>query len=411
MGYKTFLYVNSEDNQKKMHFALFFIVGYIVASPFYFFPSGTPQIADMFVALGMLLCFMATIWTSPTFTIRHTYFLALAFALYTFLINTIYFIYLNDQYFLLSSFYYVYNVSMFIFISYVIRRDTERALKYIYIATAVIVVLQVLYLVIDPSMRGPRATGSFINPNQLSYWSWFCAAIIVVLKIKRGFTVLDLFLLLCIGYIQTMSLSKAGIICYLLILATLPFSSVLPRHYKLLFLSAIAAIGLFSVINLSASLQTLEDYENLNRAMLRLEDIGNEVDDSAEGRGYSRIYKNPEYLFFGAGEGGYYRFRTFSKALELHSGVGTILFSYGIIGMFLFLFLLYSVILRNDRYVFFLIGVVLLYGLVHQNIRFTHFWVFLGVCDGMRHLLLRDKNRKKMDKAIEIAQAQRLSQT
>ena len=358
---------------------------YVLASPFYIFTSGMPQPADMFIALSILIYGAYTLLKNSKISLSKTYAIACAFAAYTFIINFIHFVFIKDITFFLSSLYYIYNVLIFLLFSSIIKKYQDQAVNWIYVATAFAIILQVVLLIIDPSYRGPRATGTFINPNQLAYWSWYCAAILVALKINKGIKLYDVALLFCIGYIQTMSLSKAGIICFILILLTVPFSSALPRKYKVFLILSATLITIFAIFSLPTMLEKIHQYERIDAAVNRLNNIGKEGDDSAHGRGYTRVLENPHYMIIGAGEGGYFRFGDISKNLELHSGVGTLIFCYGIIGAGLFFLLLYNVQRRNYAYIFILFCLVLLYGIVHQNIRFTHFWVFLGICEGMRY--------------------------
>ena len=102
-----------------------------------------------------------------------------------------------------------------------------------------------------------------------------------------------------------------------------------------------------------------------------------DADDTLAGRGYDRIWNNAEYIIFGAGEGAVYRFDTFLGG-EIHSSVGTLLFSYGILGLLLFLYALGRLGIQ-DRVCIKYILVILIYGLAHQGLRSTHFWIFLGL--------------------------------
>jgi hypothetical protein len=363
---------------------LFFAFAFLLTGPFQFMPNGMPQFSDIIMAVGLLLCFVVNIVRHRTMKISKTYLIALTFAAYTSTINMTYFIFLKDFSFFLGSLYYIYNASVFIFFSFLIRKKPDRAIACVYVGIVITILFQTLYLSVDPQFRGVRAIGTFANPNQLAYWSWLCVVSLIMLKINKGLNLFDVFLILCLGFIESMALSKAGIICYLLVLGSLPFTKLLPGslRYTLLAVTAIATIfSSFSLLNVS---DEIESNEHIRKAVSRLENIGEESDDSAQGRGYNRILDNPEYLLIGAGEGGYNRFHDTAIPLELHSTIGTLIFSYGIPGLGIFLFLLYSIGRNNNPYVFFLLALVIVYGVVHQNIRFTHFWIFLGICDGMK---------------------------
>ena len=149
------------------------------------------------------------------------------------------------------------------------------------------------------------------------------------------------------AYLVALSLSKAAILSYFLLLA-IHFS----RSLWLLILAAVAIAILYFAIG---------DADIVGDVVNRLQNIGKQRDDSLEGRGYTRIWVYPQHLLLGAGEFGWGRFKDVTS--ELHSTLGTILFSYGSIGLVLFSLILW----RLFRFV----------GLAHQPTdRSRHFFLF-----------------------------------
>ena len=140
---------------------------------------------------------------------------------------------------------------------------------------------------------------------------------------------------------------------------------------KLLFIGLLA---------LAPAYLALENTMMLERISYRLQDIGQQQDDNLYARGYIRIWYYPEYIVVGAGEGALYRFAENSDPdHELHSTVGTILFSYGVIGLITFgaaILCLYRMS-TDGRFLYLLPP--LLYGLTHQGLRFSFFWLLLSV--------------------------------
>jgi hypothetical protein len=125
-----------------------------------------------------------------------------------------------------------------------------------------------------------------------------------------------------------------------------------------------------------SNLQTVSAIEyRYERALQR----GNEL----EVRGYDRIWKYPQYVLAGAGEGDYDRFEA---ERELHSSFGTMLFSYGVVGLVLFLAVLYQSLRSTPLLVKIYVLSVLLYGLTHQGLRFSWFWMLLGIAAGIGSL-------------------------
>src|SRR5690606_25026545 len=67
-------------------------------------------------------------------------------------------------------------------------------------------------------------------------------------------------------------------------------------------------------------------------------------------RGYERLWEYPQYLIYGAGEGAHWRFmdvlyaeRSIGGGREIHSGLASVLFSYGIFGFALFAGFIYAI--------------------------------------------------------------------
>jgi hypothetical protein len=117
----------------------------------------------------------------------------------------------------------------------------------------------------------------------------------------------------------------------------------------------------------------------VDRATGRFETTADEDSGvSLAGRGYDRIWNHKEHWIVGAGEGAYTRFKSDIGSHELHSSLGTLFFSYGIVGTSLFasfgFILLRGAGLRGVLQVI----PAALYGLTHQGLRFTLLWVLLA---------------------------------
>src|SRR5699024_5619884 len=94
-------------------------------------------------------------------------------------------------------------------------------------------------------------------------------------------------------------------------------------------------------------------------------------------RGYNRLIEYPEYWFFGAGEGAY--LQRFGINMEFHSWLGNSQVSYGIIGVLLFLKLLYLSIKKNNFHELYILVSVLVYGITHNEIRNSLLWILLSI--------------------------------
>ena len=183
--------------------------------------------------------------------------------------------------------------------------------------------------------------------------------------------------ILGLGVVAAQSLSKAAMISFIvLVLAALWYQGMSAR------LKLVTAVGLViggAVISGMYTSPSIRSNSVVERVAARFESIGKDADDSAEQRGYDRIWLYPEYLLYGAGEGAEERFgETAGGDIEMHSTFGTVLFSYGIFGFGLFLLFLWIIFRRAPHRQLVYFAPICLYGLTHQGLRFSLMWVFLG---------------------------------
>ena len=349
-------------------------ISYLLLSPFYVFYSGMPQPADMVLVLGLFpMVILSALLPDPK--LDSAYLLGGAFAILTFVVNLTYYAFTLDTLFLLSSAFYIFNFLAFCFVIFLFRRAPYTMNQATYICVAIITVMQFLYvLFLDSS--GPRHTGTFNNPNQLAYWSLLMACILIVLKRSSSLNLFDMALFSMLAFVQAEALSKAGLITFGLVVVFMAFSPVANKRLKALFMLGLAALIITKVTAPGEISILITNADSIEAVSNRLSKIGDDRDDSARVRGYSRLIDYPQYLIAGAGEGAHYRF---NARQELHSGIATILFSYGIIGFTLFFTFLAMVFRRLPIYYGALLIPIILYGLTHQNFRNTGFWVFLAL--------------------------------
>jgi len=93
-------------------------------------------------------------------------------------------------------------------------------------------------------------------------------------------------------------------------------------------------------------------------------------------RGYDRMFKYPQYLIYGAGEGAFHRF---NARLEIHSMIGTIWFCYGLIGLGIWLVVL-TITVRNAHAIELIgLGCVLLMTMFHHGLRNPLLWIYISL--------------------------------
>lgn len=376
-----------------------------MASPFYLVPSGLPQIADFILIAAALPVAGLLLVTSKH--INAVYLTGILFVALTVSINAVHFTFNHDLQYIKSSFYYIYNLLVFVFIAHLFSRDPDTLHNTSALLIYAIALIQLFFIIVFPQDTALRETGTFNNPNQFSYWSLLSVTMLAFLRRKTGFKLTDYIAMSLFGFFQILSLSKAGILSYLLMLAIFFFSPLVTQKSRL-FLLCLMIVGGLIMANLPLSKEIYSQIHTslkIEQAIDRIEDIGSEADDTLSGRGYDRLFKYPVFNILGAGEGGYSHFQNNIHQGEIHSGLATILFSYGILGLFLFLFFLHMVFRGHPWHLILLVVPVLLYGLTHQNVRFTHFWVLLGIVYATRQSGSKNAQSPRLHLLPESGQA------
>jgi len=151
---------------------------------------------------------------------------------------------------------------------------------------------------------------------------------------------------------------------------------------KLVMVIIIMSYTLFQIAFLNNITFFIDNIEVLNQVSSRIDGIKND-DGVIEERGYQRVLSYPQYIIYGAGEGAHWRYAgkldPSAGNRELHSGLATILMSYGFFGFILFATFIFTIFQRAPWLLWFTLAAVMAYGITHQHIRFTAFWVYLGI--------------------------------
>ena len=362
---------------------------YLMLSPLYIFGKGLPQPADYLIFLFGYPSLMLAIIKHHG-PVSKVFLFGALFAVLTMAVNLIHFTFLPNDRLLKHSVYYAFNFCAFLYTLTIFRQSPEVMNRLTYIAVAAAVVFQTFYAPFFGGIDLFRNTGTFNNPNQLAYWALLSMAILVILKRDRPFTLLDLALFGMLYYLQTLSLSKAGLIVSALMAPLILFVPNMPGTGRMIGLFAILAFLVTQAMDPETLQRRLTQIDQFTAVVNRIENIGQEGDDSAAGRGYDRLIKYPQYLIFGAGEGAFFRFGI--GAQEIHSGIATLIFCYGITGAVFFFLFLYATFRKLPTQYGLLLMMVFLFGIPHQNIRFTYFWVFLALAH--THHMFVERERK-----------------
>ena len=215
--------------------------------------------------------------------------------------------------------------------------------------------------------EGSRPVGTFNSPNQLGYFALLVvvACLLTVAGRTPGRLRIAAYLAIPIAlFLIVVSGTRAAIVGVAMLALSAAVRAGI-RPVLLVPLAVAAAVLVMPAADVA--------HEVMNRP------AGTE-DDGAGARGYDRLTNYPQWpLTVGAGEGDYGRHESDAGTHEIHSGVATIVFSYGIPGVVLFLRFLWPYgrrALRNGNvYLLALVG----YNLFHQGLRFRGLWVVMGL--------------------------------
>jgi hypothetical protein len=351
---------------------------YFVTSIFYVFPSGNPQPADFLLLLTIVTTLLVVWRRLPG---EQVLYIALGlFVGWVVLVNVVWYFVHPDFLFLKKTSFYLYNVLVILFVVSAGYHDWQRLKVVIWWSCVIALVAQLVYIEFFYVAVGRRATGTFNNPNQLGYWALLVMACLGVVKERSPLGIVDILALGVGSYIVMLSLSKAASISGMLLVLLIILFCKCQRPAGLLLAAAVIFGVLFQVVSggLVERFMSLEPVANLDH---RLSTIGKSEDDNLMHRGYVRLFQNPQYLAFGAGEGGFERLTQDAEkqGKEFHSTLGTILMSYGLVGLVSFGLLLFVIFARAPLASIAYLGPVMLFSITHVGIRFSIFWVFLGI--------------------------------
>lgn len=350
------------------HPVLFVWACYVVLIPFYVVSGGLPQPGDALIVPLIPMALVGWNGRLPRDTLRAVRWLAW-FTFWVVLVNLAWALILwKWGLSLLFPLYYIYNGLFFLSAVVLYQRFGDAFLRLTLYLVYLTVVFQCLASFVMIGTAG-RSKLFFSNPNQLGYYALLAGCIIALTHARLKISLVQSSVMLaCCAYLALLSTSRSSVAGVLLLVALLTLSN--PR---VIVVTALLA-GLLAVVETPAttSIDKLQSRVSEDRYVGR---------SFFEERGYDRIYNNPIHVVLGAGEGNPARFAetTMLGAAEIHSSIGTLIFSYGIIGCLLFA----AYVRRMLRGVSFRTGLMLLppalYSMAHQGLRFTMLWVMLAL--------------------------------
>ena len=364
----------------------------IVASILYVFPAGTPQPGDVLLAITIVVTILLANYTLPA--LPKLYIPLSLFLVWVILVNSVWFILIGDYIFLRKTSFYIYNAAIMLFIVSLGVHDYERLRKVVYWSCIIALLTELVYLEFVYMAAKMRSLGTFNNPNQMGYWGLLILACLGVARRRERLRVIDAAALATGCYIIAQTLSRAATAAGVLMALAVAMSGRWARG------AVLAIVGL-TVIGGSAELLRggilVQVYEAgiVQGLQHRLALLSRNPDDplSLWKRGYSRLVEHPEYLPFGAGEGGFGRLTDVSEK-EFHSSLGNILMSYGVVGLGLLLAFFFLVFRNSPPVNLIYFGLIMLYGVTHMGMRDTMLWIFFGLVyvQGMAEDSMTDEN-------------------
>ncbi|MDB4224156.1 hypothetical protein N9850_10325 [Granulosicoccus sp.] len=338
--------------------------------PYYLFPSGGFQ-----PATGIIVCiFVTLLFTAPKqFKFSLSMKILICYTIYAAAVNT--FWYFNTYNESLLEHLYITIFGTFIFVTlgnvfnHFTRSDAKMFIGVIAITLATQAALLTFGLVKD--VGGGRQIIWFNNPNQLGYFCVLSATLAIVTsyyyKIK---SLIIPIVIIGIGiFLTAFTLSRAALGALLLFIPIILFLSTNLSIFKKIVMVAILSISSVFVTDLYLQSET---YAALERRIERSQDRATET--TAEVRHFDRIWLYPDYLGFGAGKGAYERF---GKPQEIHNLFLSVFFSYGVIGILLYLAFWLKIIPNLQVLIY--MAPVLVYNMTHNGGRVIVFWFTLAL--------------------------------
>lgn len=375
---------------------IFMYLSTILLLPLYLWESGQPQVGHF---LGALWVIFTLLMSGKVYW--HSYFsYLLLFVIYATLVNLLVFSHYLDTHSLLSAVYYIFNFSLLL----TLIKTARRAGYQIFFKLTLYTFLLLLLAQIISNFMGlgrlygeSRFMGTFNDPNQFAHWVLWSVIIVAISSWYLYKAFLGAWVGLGLGVVLLiLSASRSGLLGMVWVgfsLVITLFLSLFEAMYKKLnpvnlARSLLLSIFLF-VITIGCLAATFYFLPNIRTKITdqveffisRITEVPGKGGKNLEGRGYDRLWKFPEYLFLGSGEGANERWseRT-SFTGEIHSTLAGIAFYYGLPGVIMFFGFLYK-LWRRIPYIWMRLLLIapFMYSLSTYNLRNSMFWIGMGI--------------------------------
>lgn len=375
---------------------------YLLLKPYYIFSSGEVQIGDLLLILAFLVYFIVT-RLNKNYRKRfaeaissNTYLIVFIFCV--FFINLMYFMIFNEFKFLLSTVYFIFNLLAVILFSDLGKNksflgNVSNVLKF-----NLIVQLAISTLGVGRSYDAVRYMSTFNDPNQFAFYVLLSYLLIYVIQIILSRSKSnDLVYFLIALYLIFQSASTGNLLGLgVFIVLRIAYSIIKDHHITFKRVRAVFASLLVGGVTLFAT-AFLSYTGALNNAGVAINNIiasqsitnrltgkiskadNNTSMNILEDRGIDIVYKYPQYIMYGAGEGGYdrYRLATNNYGNEVHSTLLSMLFYYGIIPFIILVKWLYKKIKNANPKILIACVALFIESSTLLNQRQSLFWIMI----------------------------------
>ena len=377
-----------QQNDKVFYANGVLLVVYITLKPIYLWSSGSVQLCDMVLLLGIALN-LIKIRGKLKFRKTESRYIKVMTALcvYQTIVNFVWSVYLGENILKPSLFYFFNLFAVCLFILIIDKIGLRRMKRCITTGSFLSLLLTAVSIVITAGTK--RSTGLFNNPNQLGYYALLLFSLAIVCwsaskpAMRISIIVLSIFAIIASSSKAAFAGMVVTVFFYVLSQGT---KLTIKKIFILALIILVARVFLYWFFFSDNSI--LLSNSSVMRMRYRILNMFNENDsDLGTGRGYDRIYELGINFLWGKGEGAYYRFNSL-KNVEAHSTYVSLLVSYGLIGFIGYMYLFFKAVYDKKKFLMNLgiISGAFVYQITHNGIRNTLFWLLIV-------LLLVDKTR------------------
>ena len=349
---------------------LFYI--YMFIKQFYLFPSGGLQVGDVL----FIILFVIYLMNNKIKISKNKYYLVL-FIVLVILINTFYSIRYKEFSFVISSFYYIYNFFIILFIG-----NKKNDINFLYGLKKVCrinIYIQFIFSLLTFSSNN-RIHGTFNDPNQFAFFVLSMMFFIRLLNTKvndETNNYIDYIVATILIFMSTsVALSISVLLFWIIVL-------LLDKKIKVLLIITIPIVCVLFIYNYKTIEEAVFNSFLIDRFTMKIDDLNDYgfLNYYIEDRQMQYIFSNPRYLIFGSGEGYLQRFSMYGeKVLEIHSTLPAILFYYGIIPFCFLITWIYREIRKTDKELLLFLSIYLIESFTLANQRQPFIWMYIILC-------------------------------